>query len=115
MFFVLIFPGNIAQYVERTDAFGLDSDQARAATVSHTASLAGSAAGSRALLRRLGIGQVDLTDPRAQTEEQGDLDLAVAAIADIEVGVDRRVIAAPPKYFSCADRLTGDQRAIDVR
>ena len=35
------------------------SDQARAATVSHTASLAGSAAGSRALLRRLGIGQVE--------------------------------------------------------
>ena len=30
-FFVLIFPGNIAQYVEQTDAFGLDSDQARAA------------------------------------------------------------------------------------
>jgi acyl-CoA synthetase (NDP forming) len=35
------------------------SDQACAATVSHTASLAGSAAGSRALLRRLGIGQVE--------------------------------------------------------
>ncbi|NDW52411.1 acetate--CoA ligase family protein [Aliiroseovarius sp. PrR006] len=35
------------------------SDQARAATISHTASLAGSDAGARALLRRLGIGQVD--------------------------------------------------------
>lgn len=33
------------------------SDQARAATVSHTASLAGSDAGARALFRRLGIGQ----------------------------------------------------------
>ncbi|MGV6839203.1 MAG: acetate--CoA ligase family protein [Planktomarina sp.] len=34
------------------------SDQARAATISHTASLAGSDAGARALLKRLGIGQV---------------------------------------------------------
>jgi uncharacterized membrane protein len=29
-YFVAIFPGNIAQYLNRTDAFGLDSDQARA-------------------------------------------------------------------------------------
>ena len=30
IFFVLIFPGNIAQYIEGTDAFGvLDSDEAR--------------------------------------------------------------------------------------
>jgi uncharacterized membrane protein len=29
-FFVVIFPGNIAQYVEGVDAFGLDSDAARA-------------------------------------------------------------------------------------
>lgn len=28
-FFVLIFPGNIAQYVNRIDAFGLNTDQAR--------------------------------------------------------------------------------------
>lgn len=28
-FYVVIFPGNIAQYVEHTDAFGLNSDQAR--------------------------------------------------------------------------------------
>lgn len=28
-FFVVIFPGNIAQYVEGTDAFGLDTDRAR--------------------------------------------------------------------------------------
>lgn len=35
------------------------SDQARAATISHTASLAGSDAGAVALLERLGIGQVD--------------------------------------------------------
>ncbi len=28
-FFVAIFPGNIAQYVEGTDAFGLDTDRAR--------------------------------------------------------------------------------------
>jgi uncharacterized membrane protein len=30
-FFLVIFPGNIAQYVEGTDAFGLTSDGARAA------------------------------------------------------------------------------------
>ncbi|MYA89171.1 MAG: acetate--CoA ligase family protein [Boseongicola sp. SB0662_bin_57] len=35
------------------------SEQAQAGTVSHTASLAGSAAGARALLARLGIGQVE--------------------------------------------------------
>ena len=29
VFFVLVFPGNISQYVNRIDAFGLDSDQAR--------------------------------------------------------------------------------------
>ena len=29
-FFVAIFPGNIAQYVEGTDAFGLDTDRKRA-------------------------------------------------------------------------------------
>lgn len=29
-FFVLVFPGNISQYVNRMDAFGLDSDTARA-------------------------------------------------------------------------------------
>ena len=28
-FFVVVFPGNIAQYVEGVDAFGLDSDRAR--------------------------------------------------------------------------------------
>ncbi len=28
-FYVVIFPGNIAQYMEHTDAFGLNSDQAR--------------------------------------------------------------------------------------
>ena len=31
VFFVAIFPGNIAQYVEGTNAFGLDTDQARLA------------------------------------------------------------------------------------
>lgn len=30
IFFVVIFPGNVAQLVEGTDAFGLDSDTARA-------------------------------------------------------------------------------------
>ena len=30
-FFVLIFPGNISQYVNRVDAFGLDTDRLRAA------------------------------------------------------------------------------------
>jgi len=29
LFFVLIFPGNIAQYTNQTDAFGLNSDTAR--------------------------------------------------------------------------------------
>ena len=29
LFFVLIFPGNIAQYVNQNPAFGLDTDQAR--------------------------------------------------------------------------------------
>jgi uncharacterized membrane protein len=29
MFFIVIFPGNISQYVNGFDAFGLDSDQAR--------------------------------------------------------------------------------------
>jgi uncharacterized membrane protein len=29
-FFIAIFPGNISQYVNGTDAFGLDTDQARA-------------------------------------------------------------------------------------
>jgi uncharacterized membrane protein len=28
-FFVLIFPGNVAQYLEGTDAFGLDTDRKR--------------------------------------------------------------------------------------
>lgn len=28
-FFVVIFPGNVSQYVTRTDGFGLDTDQAR--------------------------------------------------------------------------------------
>lgn len=28
-FFIAVFPGNVAQYVEGTDAFGLDSDRAR--------------------------------------------------------------------------------------
>lgn len=29
-FFVLVFPGNVSQFVTQTDAFGLDSDAARA-------------------------------------------------------------------------------------
>ena len=29
IFFILIYPGNIAQYLNGTDAFGLDSDEAR--------------------------------------------------------------------------------------
>lgn len=29
LFFVVIFPGNIAQYLEHTDAFGLDTDAKR--------------------------------------------------------------------------------------
>ena len=31
LFFVAIFPGNVSQYLTRTDGFGLDSDRARAA------------------------------------------------------------------------------------
>lgn len=30
-FFVVVFPGNVAQYVEGTDAFGLDTDRERLA------------------------------------------------------------------------------------
>jgi uncharacterized membrane protein len=30
LFFILIFPGNIRQYVDRIDAFGLDTDRKRA-------------------------------------------------------------------------------------
>jgi uncharacterized membrane protein len=30
-FFVAVFPGNVSQYLTRTDAFGLDTDRARAA------------------------------------------------------------------------------------
>lgn len=29
LFFVVIFPGNVAQYLEGTDAFGLDTDRKR--------------------------------------------------------------------------------------
>jgi uncharacterized membrane protein len=29
-FFIAIFPGNISQYINGTDAFGLNTDQARA-------------------------------------------------------------------------------------
>ncbi len=29
VFYILIFPGNVAQYINGTDAFGLDTDQAR--------------------------------------------------------------------------------------
>lgn len=29
LFFILIFPGNISQYLTGTDAFGLDTDEAR--------------------------------------------------------------------------------------
>jgi uncharacterized membrane protein len=29
LFFIAIFPGNVSQYVNKVDAFGLDSDQAR--------------------------------------------------------------------------------------
>jgi uncharacterized membrane protein len=29
LFFIVIFPGNISQWITQTDAFGLDSDAAR--------------------------------------------------------------------------------------
>jgi uncharacterized membrane protein len=29
-FFILVFPGNVSQFITRTDGFGLDSDAARA-------------------------------------------------------------------------------------
>ena len=42
-FFVVIFPGNVAQYVEGTDAFGLDSDGARAARLAFQPALVAAA------------------------------------------------------------------------
>lgn len=53
--FVLVFPGNVAQYVTGTDAFGLDSDGARATRLLFQPLLvvwALWACGSGALLRR---------------------------------------------------------------
>jgi uncharacterized membrane protein len=42
-FFVVIFPGNVAQYVEGTDAFGLSSDAARAARLAFQPALVAAA------------------------------------------------------------------------
>jgi len=42
-FFVVIFPGNIAQFVEGTDAFGLSSDTARAARLAFQPALVAAA------------------------------------------------------------------------
>jgi uncharacterized membrane protein len=40
-FFVAVFPGNISQLVTHTDAFGLDSDRARAARLAFQPALVG--------------------------------------------------------------------------
>lgn len=42
-FYTLIFPGNIAQYAERTDAFGLDTDGKRLARLFGQPALIGAA------------------------------------------------------------------------
>lgn len=53
-FFVLIFPGNIAQYVEGTDAFGLDSDAKRLGRLFGQPVLVAAALWSAGLPRRRG-------------------------------------------------------------
>lgn len=42
-FFVAIFPGNVAQYTEGVDAFGLNSDEARAARLAFQPALVAAA------------------------------------------------------------------------
>jgi uncharacterized membrane protein len=53
-FFVAIFPGNIAQYLEGTDAFGLDTDQKRLTRLFFQPLLVLWALWSGGLLRRKG-------------------------------------------------------------
>lgn len=53
VFYVLVFPGNIAQYVNRTDAFGLDSDQARLIRLFFQPVLIGLALWSTGALRQI--------------------------------------------------------------
>ena len=58
-FFAAIFPGNVAQYVEGTDAFGLDTDRAR---------LSGSSSSPARALGAVGRGAAR---PAAQREARG--------------------------------------------
>jgi uncharacterized membrane protein len=60
-FFVVIFPGNIAQYVEGTDAFGLDTDSKRLVRLFFQPVLVAWAlwsTGATRLLRRRGVAPV---------------------------------------------------------
>ncbi|WP_340539642.1 DoxX family protein [Nocardioides sp. GXZ039] len=54
VFFVVIFPGNIAQYVEGTDAFGLDTDRKRLARLFFQPVLVLAALAAGGWLRRSG-------------------------------------------------------------
>lgn len=60
-FFTAIFPGNIAQYVERKDAFGLDTDAKRLARLPFQVGLVAAALWSTAAWRdrRAVLGHVD--------------------------------------------------------
>lgn len=51
-FYTLIFPGNIAQYAERTDAFGLDTDGKRLARLFGQPALIGAALWAAGLPKR---------------------------------------------------------------
>ena len=52
-FFVAVFPGNIAQYLDRVDAFGLESDAARATRLAFQPVLVAAALWSTAAVREL--------------------------------------------------------------
>lgn len=52
-FFVAVFPGNVAQYLDRVDAFGLESDTARAVRLGFQPVLVASALWSTAAVREL--------------------------------------------------------------
>lgn len=52
-FFVAVFPGNVAQYLDRVDAFGLESDAARATRLSFQPVLVAAALWSTATVREL--------------------------------------------------------------
>ena len=76
-FFIGIFPGNIAQFVEQTDAFGLDSDAKRFARLWFQPVLVlwalWSTGGWQWLRNRLGRGADGLIAPRGRLERRGDV------------------------------------------